>query len=99
MADLTIVLDFAYVPGGPMDDPTQWALRYVILLWLYLICIIPFDLAQFDEPTHSGRTADSLENLAKGFLSKSGLERQSAALLLSRLYMRSEHPIYSRIVN
>jgi hypothetical protein len=98
VADLTIVLDFAYVPSGPMDDPSQWALRYVILLWLYLICIIPFDLAQFDEPTHAGRTAQLLENLAKRFLSKAGLERQGAALLLSRLYMRFGCPIYSWII-
>lgn len=95
MADLAIVLDFAYVPGGPMDDPSQWTLRYVILLWLYIICIIPFDLAQFDEPTHAGRTADLLDSLAKRFLSKAGLERHGAALLLSRLYMRFGLAIYS----
>ena len=76
------------VPGGLMNSPEQWALRYVILLWLYIICIIPFDLAQFDDPTQSGHTARSLQELAKRYLNNAGLEREGAALLLSRLYIR-----------
>ncbi len=71
-----------------MKSPEQWALRYVILLWLYIICIIPFDLAQFDDPSQSGHTARSLQDLAKRYLNSAGLEREGAALLLSRLYIR-----------
>lgn len=63
-------------------------MRYVTMLWLYIICIIPFDLAQFDEPDSIGKTASDLEAVAKQYLGTSGLERESAALLLSRLYTR-----------
>ena len=73
---------------GPAQENSQWALRYVVLLWLSLVCMIPFDLAQFDETDGVGKTATSIESLAKGFLGKAGLERESAAILLSRLYMR-----------
>lgn len=73
--------------GGVARDPRQWALRYAVLLWLALICIIPFDLAQFDERAE-GETADALEELARPLLSRAGLEREGAALLLARLYMR-----------
>ncbi len=70
------------------DEHSEWHLRYVILIWLYLICMIPFDLSQFDERDEVGRTADRLESLAKSHIGKAGLERDGAALLLSRLYMR-----------
>ncbi|KAF8073788.1 armadillo-type protein [Lyophyllum atratum] len=73
---------------GLIQDVSQWALRYVVLIWLSLICMIPFDLAQFDETDEAGNTATSIESAAKGFLGKAGLERQGAALLLSRLYTR-----------
>ncbi|KAG7088453.1 hypothetical protein E1B28_012444 [Marasmius oreades] len=73
-----------------VHESTQWALRYVFLLWLSLICMIPFDLAQFDEGEDSGQTARTIEFIAKEHLGKAGLERNGAALLLSRLYMRQD---------
>lgn len=78
------------LPEGPAKQITQWPLRYVVLLWLSLICMIPFDLAQFDEGDSVGKTAISIESLAKQLLGKAGLEREGAAILLSRLYMRYE---------
>lgn len=66
----------------------HWALRYAILLWLSLICKIPFNLAQFDESDEIGRTADRLEGVGKGYLDRAGLEREGAAVLLSQLYTR-----------
>jgi hypothetical protein len=75
-----------------LDDPSQrtslWTLRYVVLLWLSLICMIPFDFAQFDDPGSPGKTASAIESLARRFLGQSGLEREGAAMLLSRFYMR-----------
>jgi tubulin-specific chaperone D len=88
VADLPIVLDYMLAPNTPAQVPTNWSLRYVFLLWLSLICMIPFDLAQFDDGDHIGQTAASIEALAKGFLGNAGLEREGAAILLSRLYMR-----------
>lgn len=70
------------------DEHSGWPLRYVMLIWLHLICMIPFDLSQFDEHGHIGTTANLLEDLAKDHLGKAGVERDSASLLLSRLYMR-----------
>ncbi|KAF8208916.1 TBCD protein [Mycena galopus ATCC 62051] len=75
--------------GAVTREPGQWALRYAALLWLSLICIIPFDLAQFDESTE-GETADALEGLARPLLRCAGIERDAAALLLARLYMRKD---------
>lgn len=89
---MTIAVNFVRLPSGPAADPSQWALRYVVLLWLSLVCRIPFDLDQFDEPGHKGQTAGILEATGKQYLGYAGLERQGAAVLLSRLYMRYVPP-------
>ena len=70
------------------DSPNLWSLRYVILLWLSLISMIPFGLAQLDEPGNVGKTANDIESFGKKNLNKAGLEREGAAILLSRFYMR-----------
>jgi tubulin-specific chaperone D len=69
-------------------DSWLWSLRYVTLLWLSLICMLPFDLAQFDEPGQQNQTALAVEEFGKSNLGRAGLERDGAALLLSRLYAR-----------
>jgi len=88
IADLSIALDYMQLPNGLVQKLHQWTLRYVILLWLYLICMIPFDLVQFDEAESIGATAAAIESIAKTYLGRAGLEREAAVLLLSRLYMR-----------
>ena len=50
--------------------------------------MIPFDLAQFDEVGKEGQTASTIEAIAKQSLTSSGIVRDSAAILLSRLYVR-----------
>jgi hypothetical protein len=88
IADLSIALDYMRLPNGLVHEFSQWALRYVILLWLYLICMIPFDLVQFDEAENIGATAAAIESIAMAYLGRAGLEREAAVLLLSRLYTR-----------
>lgn len=88
IADLTVTLDYFDAPDSPVQHSHQWALRYTLLLWLSLVCMIPFDLEQFDEIGKAGETAARVETTGKAFLDKAGLDREGAALLLSRLYMR-----------
>ncbi|GBE84936.1 TBCD protein [Sparassis crispa] len=90
IADVSIALDYVLLPNSPANDPSQWHLRYVVLLWLSLICMIPFDLEQFDERDKIGETAQKIERLGRSYLCKAGLEREGAAILLSRLYMRQD---------
>ncbi|KAG8857950.1 hypothetical protein FRB96_005441 [Tulasnella sp. 330] len=68
----------------------HWERRYVVLLWLSLIVMIPFDLAQFDTERGSGTTVAALEDAGRQYLTKAGLERDAAALLLARLYARKD---------
>lgn len=85
---MPIALDFMLIEDNVIQHPSQWALRYAVMLWLSLIIRIPFDLAQFDDEDNLGHTAKSLEIVGKAHIGKAGLERDSAALVLSRLYMR-----------
>ncbi|KAF9808522.1 hypothetical protein IEO21_07853 [Rhodonia placenta] len=90
IADLSIVLEYISSPRSPSQDPAQWSLRYVVLLWLSLICMIPFDLEQFDDRDQLGQTAIMMEALGKSYLAKAGLEREGASILLARFYMRKD---------
>lgn len=65
----------------------NWETRYIVLLWLSLVAMLPFDLAQFDGE-NPGSTFERLEIAGKNNLDKAGLEREGAALLLTRLYAR-----------
>lgn len=87
--DLAVALSYIRLPDSKViQDSSQWAIRYVILLWLALVCRIPFNLSQFDEPGHEGQNAAELESLGKEYLDRAGLEREGAAVILARLYMR-----------
>ncbi|KZT73795.1 ARM repeat-containing protein [Daedalea quercina L-15889] len=90
IADLTIALEYMLLPNSPALVRWNWSLRYVVLLWLSLVCMIPFDLEQFDESDCTGETAEKLESLGKKHLNNAGLERDAAAILLARLYMRKD---------
>ncbi|KAI0657425.1 TBCD protein [Cubamyces menziesii] len=90
IADLDVVLNYISAPNSPANDSIQWPVRYAFLLWLSLVCMIPFDLEQFDEVGHAGETASRVEAVGKSMLGKAGVDREGAAILLSRLYMRKD---------
>ncbi|KAI0732028.1 TBCD protein [Fomitopsis betulina] len=91
IADLTIALEYMLLPNSPaLANHFNWPIRYVVLLWLSLVCMIPFDLEQFDETDRAGETAEKLESLGRKHLNNAGLERDAAAILLARLYVRQD---------
>ncbi|TKY90576.1 hypothetical protein EX895_000574 [Sporisorium graminicola] len=98
VADLPATLYFLEELQRSQESSTSaltansWELRYVCLLWLSLICMIPFDLAKFDR-THqdgNGTTASRISALANHFIASPGKERDAAAVVLGRLFQRSD---------
>ncbi|SRR5258708_30797026 len=81
-------VSFARNSDPIMDDFATWPFRYILILWLYAIANIPFDLARFDKAGSDLIAATALEDIGKCYLHKSGVESESSALLLSRLYTR-----------
>ncbi|KAH9980287.1 TBCD protein [Lactifluus volemus] len=90
ITDLAMALDFAQALERAQNTSTLWSTRYVALLWISLICMIPFDFSQFDDDGKEGHTAIQIESLAKRSLTNSGIVRESAAILLSRFYVRKD---------
>lgn len=94
--DLNTILSFTSLSSyqlGQGGGQSIWTLRYIILLWLSLVVLLPFDLARFNAPATSSSieeesVAKQIEKLGLDALPTSGLEREASALLLARLYSR-----------
>ncbi|NXD62365.1 TBCD protein, partial [Eolophus roseicapillus] len=91
--DLQPVLDML-VDQNPRD-PETWETRYMLLLWLSMICLIPFDLARFDgnisEEEHTRvPTMDRILTVAKCYLAVSDKARDAAAVLVSKFIVRPD---------
>uniref|UniRef100_A0A674H2S0 Tubulin-specific chaperone D n=1 Tax=Taeniopygia guttata TaxID=59729 RepID=A0A674H2S0_TAEGU len=92
--DLQPVLDML-AKQNPRD-PETWETRYMLLLWLSMICLIPFDLARFDgnltslEGQARQPTMDRILDLAKCYLVVSDKARDAAAVLVSKFIVRPD---------
>ncbi|PWN52231.1 ARM repeat-containing protein [Violaceomyces palustris] len=81
-----------------LGKPTSWELRYILLLWLSLVCMIPFDLTKFDAARTASQspieitttTALRIERIGRSFLSRPGKERDAGAVLLGKLFQRRD---------
>ncbi|DAZ95162.1 TPA: hypothetical protein N0F65_012416 [Lagenidium giganteum] len=85
------------------DDHSTWETRYVLLLWISMLCLVPFDLQTIDSSiattgaASSSNTSNSnisivtnLVALCKIYLSDPGATQMAAALCLSRLLSRPD---------
>ncbi|NXD20356.1 TBCD protein, partial [Spelaeornis formosus] len=92
--DLQPVLDML-AKQNPRD-PETWETRYMLLLWLSMICLIPFDLARFDgnlvsvEGQERQPTMDRILEIAKRYLVVSDKARDAAAVLVSKFIVRPD---------
>lgn len=78
-----------FVCSSPNPRVTQtWETRYLLLLWLSIIVIIPFDLSRMDGVVHAGaprqRIVDRILEVGKLYLSVADKSRDAAALLLAK---------------
>ncbi|OQR90902.1 tubulin-specific chaperone D, partial [Thraustotheca clavata] len=78
------------------DDCTTWEIRYVLLLWLSILALVPFDLKTIDSSLSGQETSDSIAivsniiTICKTYLHDSGATQQAAALCLARLLSRPD---------
>ncbi|XP_066474680.1 tubulin-specific chaperone D [Tiliqua scincoides] len=94
VVDLQPVLDML-VRQNPKDYET-WETRYLLLLWLSVTCLIPFDLARLDGTicsTEGGTRVpimDRILTVAKSYLVVSDKARDAAAVLVSKFITRPD---------
>ncbi|XP_066442749.1 tubulin-specific chaperone D [Eleutherodactylus coqui] len=80
---------------NPADHET-WETRYMLLLWLSMTCLIPFDLSRLDgnlsqkEGQMRRSTMDHILEIAKSYLLVSDKARDAAAVLVSKFITRPD---------
>ncbi|XP_076122630.1 tubulin-specific chaperone D [Alosa pseudoharengus] len=94
VADVQPVLDLL-CRQDPKDTET-WETRYMLLLWLSMTCLIPFDLSRLDGHLDSdsaqGREPimDRILAVAKSYLAVSDKSRDAASVLVSKFVTRPD---------
>ncbi|XP_064170432.1 tubulin-specific chaperone D [Anguilla rostrata] len=94
VSDLQPVLDLL-TRQDPKDHET-WETRYMLLLWLSMTCLIPFDLSRLDGHLTSepglGREPimDRILAVAKSYLTVSDKSRDAASMLVSKFVTRPD---------
>ncbi|XP_062930349.1 tubulin-specific chaperone D [Mobula hypostoma] len=77
-------------------DCHTWETRYILLLWLSMTCLLPFDMARLDgnNSTLEGQSKipvmDQVLNVAKSYLTVSDKGRDAAAVLVSKFVTRPD---------
>ncbi|XP_060577597.1 tubulin-specific chaperone D-like [Ruditapes philippinarum] len=77
-------------------DFEAWETRYILLLWLSMACMIPFDLSRLDSNVieesgdHKLPVMDKIYNVAKQYLMVADKTRDAAAYLMSRFMTRPD---------
>ncbi|KAM9296416.1 tubulin-specific chaperone D [Gastrophryne carolinensis] len=94
VVDVHPVLEMIHAQN-PSDHET-WETRYMLLLWLSMACLIPFDLSRLDGSlsTVGGQkrqsTMDNILDVAKSYLLVSDKARDGAAVLVSKFITRPD---------
>ncbi|KAF9436861.1 hypothetical protein BGZ76_002746 [Entomortierella beljakovae] len=74
-----------------------WETRYILLIWLSLMCMIPFDLKSIDsQATMSSERiplVDQMIETSKGYMDRAGKDRDAASVFLARLLTRKDTSI------
>ncbi|XP_053517293.1 tubulin-specific chaperone D isoform X4 [Artibeus jamaicensis] len=94
VADVCPVLDML-TNQNPKDHET-WETRYMLLLWLSVICLIPFDFSRLDgnllcQPGQMRMSImDHILQIAQSYLVVSDKARDAAAVLVSKFITRPD---------
>ncbi|XP_022379305.1 tubulin-specific chaperone D isoform X2 [Enhydra lutris kenyoni] len=94
VADVQPVLDM-FTNQNPRDHET-WETRYMLLLWLSVTCLIPFDFSRLDGNllTQPGQMrmsiTDRILQITKTYLVVSDKARDAAAILVSKFVTRPD---------
>ncbi|KAJ1925505.1 hypothetical protein IWQ60_004517 [Tieghemiomyces parasiticus] len=92
VADLEPVLFFLL--QHPADDNALWTSRYVLFLWLSLLCMVPFDLQTLDsgdaQALYGQNLLDTILTHSKAALASTSRAADGAALLAGRLIVRQD---------
>lgn len=68
----------------------EWWISYVLILWLSIIVLVPFDIDTIDSGTSHEVLVRRIINICKSYISNSGKIREGTAVLLAKLLTRPD---------
>lgn len=72
------------------QDCQIWEIPYILVLWLSIIVLVPFDLTTIDSQKSQEILVKRIINIGKSFTGNSGKLREGSAVLLSKLITRPD---------
>ncbi|RKP07598.1 hypothetical protein THASP1DRAFT_24285, partial [Thamnocephalis sphaerospora] len=82
---------FRFLNAQDRSKASQWTGRYMLLLWLSLLCMVPFDLKIVDSQALGDETSGFVDRMIIAiipYLGSASKEREAAAYLLAKLVTR-----------
>ena len=75
------------------QDPDEfgfWEVRFALLLWLAMVCIVPLDISRFDTSQQRVSTMDRIIQIAKVYLDARDKTRDATVLVVGRFLSRPD---------
>ena len=75
------------------QDPNnvgEWEVRFTLLLWLAMVCIVPFDISRFDTSQQRVSTMDRIIHIAKLYIGSKDKCRDATVLIIGRFLSRPD---------
>ena len=74
------------------QDTTVWEIPYILVLWLSIIVLVPFDLTTIDSGQQKNQEilVKRIINIGRSYTEHSGKLRDGSAILLSKLITRPD---------
>lgn len=94
VADMEPLLNL--IEAQDPNDHETWETRYILLLWLSIVSLIPFDLRRLDSNIQQGdgnvkvRVKDRILSICKTYLTVTDKSRDAASYLMSRFLTRPD---------
>ena len=72
------------------SDYNVWEVRFALLLWLAMVCIVPFDISRFDTSKQRVSTMDRILQIAKVYIDAVDKTRDATVLVVGRFLARPD---------
>lgn len=89
VADMEPVVEILHFQAGS----DEWWISYILILWLSIIVLVPFDIDTIDSKASSASQeilVKRIINICKSFISNSGKIREATSVLLAKLLTRPD---------
>lgn len=88
VSHLEPAIEFFLYLSSSSTFKASWEMKFILLLWMSLICMIPFDLKRIDSLRGGVPLVERILDIAKTWIPSVGKEYEGAGILAMRLLTR-----------